>query len=266
MAGMKVPYYQLDVFTSRVFRGNPAGVCLLEEDWLPDELMQAIAAEHNLSETAFALQRGDWFGLRWFTPAVEVDLCGHATIATAHVLFSEVQYGAHELRFDTLSGEVGVARSNGRLVLDFPSRPPHPLVAPGDLDKAMGHPPAETLAARDYLLVYESEAHVRRIRPDFKAMLDWDCLGVIATAHWDDPAVDFGSRFFAPRAGVNEDPATGSAHCTLIPYWANRLGKVNLHGMQISSRGGEFFCRDAGERVRIGGNAVTYMRGEIDLG
>ena len=262
---MKLPYFQADVFTGRVFHGNPAGVCILDGEWLPDEIMQAIAAEHNLSETAFVLQKGDWFGLRWFTPVVEVDLCGHATIASAHILFNEIEYGAHEIRFDTLSGEVGVTRSQGRLVLDFPSRPPQPLNPPENLDEALGVAPVERLASRDFLLVYETEADVRQLKPDFKAMLGWDCLGVIVTAPGTAPGVDFVSRFFAPRAGINEDPATGSAHCTLIPYWANRLSKVNLHGLQVSPRGGEFYCRDAGERVRIGGNAITYMRGEIDL-
>ncbi|MEX0330819.1 MAG: PhzF family phenazine biosynthesis protein [Puniceicoccaceae bacterium] len=263
---MKLPYYHVDVFANEAFKGNPAGVCLLEGDWLPDDVMQAMAAEHNLSETAFVLQKGEWFGLRWFTPAVEVDLCGHATIATAHVLFNEVQYGAHEIRFDTLSGEVGVSRNSSRLVLDFPSRPPKSLEAPSNLQRVLGGVPDECLAARDYFIVYSSEEAVRSLQPDFSAMLDWECLGVIVTAPGDDAEVDFVSRFFAPRAGIDEDPATGSAHCTLIPYWANRLGKVNLRGLQISPRGGEFFCRDSGERVRIGGNARTYLRGEITLG
>lgn len=263
---MKIPYYQVDVFANAAFTGNPAGVCLLPGEWLPDGLMQDIAAEHNLSETAFVIQKGDWFGLRWFTPTVEVDLCGHATIATAHVLFNEVEFGAHEIRFETLSGEVGVARSSGRLVLDFPSRPPKAADLPANLSIVLGGAPSGQLASRDYFLVYETEAEVRALNPDFPAMMDWECLGVIATAPGDDPDVDFVSRFFAPRAGVDEDPATGSAHCTLIPYWAERLQKVNLRGLQISARGGEFFCRDSGERVKIGGQAVTYLRGEIGLG
>jgi PhzF family phenazine biosynthesis protein len=263
---MNIPYYQIDVFTDVAFRGNPAGVCLLSGDWLPDEVMQSMAAEHNLSETAFVLQREDWFGLRWFTPTVEVDLCGHATLAPAHVLFSEIQYGAHEIHFETLSGRVSVARNSGRLILDFPSRPPKSFDAPSNLDKVMGRTPTEVLSARDFFLVYDKESEVRDLAPDFRAMLGWNCLGVIVTAPGDDPEVDFVSRFFAPRAGIDEDPVTGSAHCTLIPYWAERLEKVNMRAQQISRRGGELFCRDAGDRVKIGGHAVTYLRGEIGVG
>ena len=261
---MKLPIYQIDVFTERLFSGNPAAVCLLESDWPADDLMQAIAAENNPSETAFVLQKGDWFGLRWFTPTVEVDLCGHATVAAAHVLFSEVRYGAHEILFETLSGSVGVSRNSGRLVLDFPSRPPKPFEPPANLVDAMGMAPVESLSSRDYFLVFESEKDVAELQPDFSAMMDWDCLGVIVTAPGDGPEVDFVSRFFAPRAGVNEDPVTGSAHCSLIPYWAERLQKVNMHARQISPRGGILYCRDAGERVKIGGHAVTYLRGEIE--
>jgi PhzF family phenazine biosynthesis protein len=227
--------------------------------------MQEMAAEHNLSETAFVIQKGDWFGLRWFTPAVEIDLCGHATIAAAPVLSNEMEYGAHEIQFDTLSGTLAVARSSGRLTLDFPSRAPKPMDAPQGLAAAMGQSPSEALAARDFFLVYESEDAVRQLTPDFRAMMDWDCLGVIVTAPGDDPDVDFVSRFFAPRAGVDEDPVTGSAHCSLIPYWADRLGKINMRALQVSPRGGELFCREAGERVKIGGHAITYLRGDISL-
>jgi PhzF family phenazine biosynthesis protein len=262
---MKIPYYHVDAFSSRVFKGNPAGVCLLPGEWLDDDTMQRIATEHNLSETAFVIQKNDWFGLRWFTPSVEVDLCGHATVAAAHVMFNEVEYGAHEICFDTLSGEVSVARSSGRLVLDFPSRMPEAMEPPPGLDEILGLAPAERLAARDYFMVYKTEAEVRALDPDFRAMMDWDCLGVIATAPGDDPEVDFVSRFFAPRAGIDEDPVTGSAHCSLIPYWADQLQKVNMRALQVSPRGGEVFCRDAGERVKIGGHAVTYMRGDIEI-
>jgi len=263
---MKIPYYHVDAFASQAFKGNPAGVCLLPGEWLDDDLMQSIAAEHNLSETAFVVQKDDWFGLRWFTPSVEVDLCGHASVASAHMLFNEIQYGAHEINFNTLSGQIGVTRSSGRLVLDFPSRMPKAMDEPQDLAGALGKPPAEILASRDFFLVYESEEEVRQLDPNFRAMMNWDCLGVIVTAPGDDPAVDFVSRFFAPRAGIDEDPVTGSAHCTLIPYWADRLQKVNMHALQVSPRGGELFCRDAGDRVKIGGHAVTYMRGDIEIG
>jgi len=262
---MKLPYTHVDAFTGQRFGGNPAGVCMLPGDWLPDEVMQQIASENNLSETAFIVQKGNWFGLRWFTPAVEIDLCGHATVAAAHVLFTETQYGLHEISFSTLSGDVSVSRSSGRLVLDFPSRPPKPMVGTEAFAEVLGCTPAETLSSRDYLLVYNSEEEVRELKPDFKAMLGWDCLGVIVTAPGDDPEVDFVSRFFAPRAGVDEDPVTGSAHCSLIPYWGERLEKVNMRAHQISPRGGELFCRNAGDRVKIGGYAVTYLRGEIEI-
>ena len=260
---MKIPYYQVDVFTNTRFRGNPAGVCLLPGDWLDTALMQNIAAENNLSETAFVVQKGDLFELRWFTPQLEMDLCGHATVAPAHVLFKEIGYGAHEIVFNTPSGEVAVSRSGDQLILDFPSREPLTCDAPADLDAVMGSMPQQVLRSRDLLLVYENESRVRAIAPDFRAMAQWDCLGVIVTSPGDE--ADFVSRFFAPKAGVNEDPVTGSAHCTLIPYWADKLGKDRLHALQVSRRGGELFCRYAGQRVKIGGNALTYLRGELEV-
>lgn len=260
---MKIPYYQVDVFTNTQFKGNPAGVCLLQDGWPEDSIMQDIAAENNLSETAFVVQKGERFELRWFTPELEMDLCGHATVAPAHVLFREIQYGAHEIVFHTNSGAVAVSRMGELLELDFPSRNPVPCEPPADLDSVMGIPPEQMLRSRDYFLVYGSESDVRRLHPDFRAMANWDCIGVIVTAPGDE--VDFVSRFFAPRAGVNEDPVTGSAHCSLIPYWANRLAKDRLHALQVSRRGGELFCRNAGERVRIGGHAVTYSRGELEI-
>ncbi len=260
---MKIPYYHVDVFTSSLFKGNPAGVCMLQDSWLEDDLMQNIAAENKHAETAFVIQRGEFFGLRWFTPELEIDLCGHATVSPAHVLFNEMDYGAHEIHFETKSGQVSVSRSGSQLILDFPSRPPVEMDAPGNLKSVLGEKPVEVLRDRDFLIVFEDEKTVRAINPDFLAMKQWDCLGVIVTAPGDK--VDFISRFFAPLAGVDEDPATGSAHCTLIPYWARRLKKKRLHGLQVSQRGGEFFCRDAGDRVKIGGNALTYLRGELEV-
>jgi len=260
---MKIPYYQVDVFTDRLFKGNPAGVCLVSSGWPADELMQQIAFENNLSETAFVVRRGDAFELRWFTPIMEVDLCGHATVALAHVLFKETGLDAERVIFETRSGIVSVERMKDRLVLDFPSRPPVTCESPRELENTLGKRPSEVWRSRDYLIVFGDEGDIRDMNPDFARMQNWDCLGVIVTA--PGKTVDFVSRFFAPKAGVNEDPVTGSAHSTLIPYWAKRLKKTELHAMQLSARGGELFCQDAGDRVKIGGKAVTYSRGEINV-
>jgi PhzF family phenazine biosynthesis protein len=259
---MSIPYYQVDAFTSRVFSGNPAGVCLLA-DWLPDALLQSIAAENNLAETAFIVPRDSLFHLRWFTPALEMDLCGHATLAAAHVLFQHLGCRAPSVRFQTRSGVLSVARAEDRLTLDFPARPATTCAAPTELIDGLGGNPAMTAKARDYLAVFETEQAVRELRPDMAALMRLDCLGIIASA----PGVncDFVSRFFAPRAGVPEDPVTGSAHCTLIPYWAQRLGRSELRARQISARGGELFCEDRGERVGIGGHAVTYSSGFLHV-
>jgi PhzF family phenazine biosynthesis protein len=260
---MKIPYYQVDVFSDRLFKGNPAGVCLLPSGWLQREVMQNIAFENNLSETAFVVKQGAGFGLRWFTPSIEMDLCGHATVAPAHVLFTEVGLNAERIEFETRSGIVSVARGKDTLILDFPSRAPTQCEDPIELEKVLGKMPSEVRRSRDYLIVFEDEDDIRGIDPDFERMRKWDCLGVIVTAPGKN--VDFVSRFFAPAAGVNEDPVTGSAHSTLIPYWAKRLGKKDLHALQLSARGGELFCQDDGDRVKIGGRAITYFRGEIEV-
>jgi len=261
---MKIPYYQVDVFTDRLFKGNPAGVCLLPSGWPAGELMQQIAFENNLSETAFVVRQGGAFEIRWFTPTVEVDLCGHATAAPAHVLFKETGLDGDLIEFATKSsGIVSVERKGDRLILDFPSRPPVTCETPTELEKTLGKKPADIWRSRDYLMVFDNEDDIRNMNPDFVRMLNWDCLGVIVTA--PGKKVDFVSRFFAPKAGVNEDPVTGSSHSTLIPYWAKRLNKTDLHAMQLSARGGELFCQDAGDRVKIGGKAVTYSRGEINV-
>jgi len=260
---MKIPYYQVNVFTDRLFKGNPAGVCLLPSGWLADELMQQIAFENNLSETAFVLCQGEAFGLRWFTPRIEVDLCGHATVASAHGLFNETGLNIERIEFETKSGIVSVEREKDRLILDFPSRPPVPCVSPMELEGILGKKPTEVWRSRDYLIVFGDESDIQNMNPDFVHMQEWDCLGVIVTASGN--SADFVSRFFAPKAGVNEDPVTGSSHSTLIPYWAKRLKKTELHAMQLSARGGELFCRDIGDRVKIGGKAVAYFRGEINI-
>ncbi len=260
---MNIPIYQVDAFTHRLFGGNPAAVVLLD-DWLPDAVLQAIAAENNLAETAFVIPRPDVAPLRWFTPAVEVDLCGHATLAAAYVLFRHRYPSAERLRFDTRSGELTVGREGEMLSMDFPSRPGRPVTISDELVAALGARPREVHLARDLLAVFASEAEVRAIRPDFAALAALDAFAVIVSAPGDE--VDFVSRFFAPGAGIPEDPVTGSAHCTLIPYWAGRLGKTELTARQISARGGELACRLRGDRVLIAGRAVEYLRGEIAVG
>jgi len=260
---MKIPYYQLDAFTEERFKGNPAGVCFLSRGWLPETVMQKIAAENGVSETAFVIREGEGYGLRWFSPTMEIDLCGHATLATAHAIFFETGLDAESLTFKTRSGEVRVARVEDMMVLDFPARPPVRCEAPDGVEFVLGTMPQEVWRARDYLVVFETEVDVKSLQPDFEKMRDWDCLGVIATAPGD--SVDFVSRFFAPRGGINEDPVTGSSHSTLIPYWARRLKKKDLHAFQLSARGGELFCQDHGDWVKIGGYAVTYLRGELDI-
>lgn len=258
---MNIPYFHVDAFTDRVYAGNPAGVCLLEEA-LPDTAMQSIAAENNLSETAFlSFVAEGVFELRWFTPEVEVDLCGHATLAAAHVMF-DLGYKEDTIAFDTRSGRLLVSREDSLLVLDFPARPATACNAPANL--RLGIEPVEVLRARDYLAVFESEEDVLALTPDMDAIRTLDALGVIATAPGKE--CDFVSRFFAPGAGIPEDPVTGSAHCTLVPYWAERLGRMKLHARQVSRRGGELFCELRGDRVRIGGRAVTYARGSIFQG
>jgi predicted PhzF superfamily epimerase YddE/YHI9 len=259
---MEIPIYQVDAFSSAPFAGNPAAVCPLEE-WLPDETLQAIAAENNLSETAYFVHTGEKHALRWFTPACEVDLCGHATLASAYVLFHELGATGDTVRFDTKSGELAVRREGQRLAMDFPSRPPGPVDVDPGLRQAMGGDPIEMLAARDYLLVYRTAREVRALAPNMEALARIDRFAFIATAPGED--CDFVSRFFAPAKGVPEDPVTGSAHCTLIPYWAAKLGKTSLKARQISRRGGELFCRLNGDRVEMAGSAALFLRGRIIL-
>jgi len=259
---MKIPYFQINAFTSNPFGGNPAGVCLLET-WPSDSLLQRIAAENNLSETAFLVRREDFYELRWMTPTAEVDLCGHATLASAFVLMVELGLTQKRVVFQTLSGRLSAAREGDILELDFPSRPPQKCAAPDALIKGLGRVPAQVLKARDYFAVFNSAAEVQALQPDMRRLMDLDCLGVIVTAPGGE--VDFVSRFFAPKVGVPEDPVTGSAHCSLIPYWSARLGKSEMMARQISQRGGELFCRMLGERVGIGGQAVTYCRGELEV-
>ncbi len=259
----RIPIYQVDAFTSRLFSGNPAAVCPLEK-WLPDEKMQAIAAENNLAETAFFVPDGDGrYRLRWFTPQVEVDLCGHATLASAFIVLNDLTSGKNSVRFETKSGTLTVSREGDLFSLDFPARPPLPCEPCPGLLNALGGRPETILASDDYLLIYRSEEEVRALKPKMDGLLNIDRFAVIVTA----PAkqVDFVSRFFAPAKGVPEDPVTGRAHCTLIPYWSKRLGKSKLHALQVSPRGGELWCEDRGDRVIISGRAVRFLEGTICL-
>ena len=261
---MRLPLYQVDAFTDRLFAGNPAAVVPLET-WLPHATLQAIAAENNLAETAFFLRETKDYALRWFTPTVEVDLCGHATLASAHVIFDRLEPQRRDVSFRTLkAGTLTVTRQGDELAMDFPARPPRPVAAPSGLAAALGAPPVAVLAARDHLAVYERQQDVAALRPDFAMLARLDCFAVIATAPGDN-GVDFVSRFFAPAQGIPEDPVTGSSHCTLIPYWAERLGKTKLRARQISPRGGDLTCAFAGERVTIGGRCVSYLEGTISL-
>jgi PhzF family phenazine biosynthesis protein len=262
MSGLRIPVYQVDAFSSRVFSGNPAAICPLEK-WLPDDQMQSIAAENNLSETAFFVSNGNSYHLRWFTPKVEVDLCGHATLASAFVIFSRVATSENSVRFETKSGTLVVTRDGDLLSMDFPARPPAACEAYPQLVPALGGKPEAVLAARDYLAIYSTEDEVRSLTPDMAALMKIDRFAVIATAPGKE--VDFVSRFFAPAKGVPEDPVTGSAHCTLIPYWSKRLGKKKLHAHQVSPRGGELWCEDRGERVTMSGKAALFLEGTIIL-
>lgn len=260
---MKIPMFQVDAFTGKVFGGNPAAVCVLGE-WLEDKVLQAIAAENNLSETAYLVGRDGRYGLRWFTPRAEIDLAGHPTLASAFVVFEMLEPGRTQVRFETVrSGELIVRKEESVLTMDFPSRPAQPCAAPKELCAGLGLTPLETYKSRDYLAVVDNEAMVRAIRPRLDLLETLVCAGIIVTAAGDQ--VDFVSRFFAPRHGIPEDPVTGSAHCTLIPYWSDRLKKTKLHALQTSQRGGELFCEDCGDRVKIAGRAVLYLEGHIWL-
>jgi len=263
---MKIPIYHIDAFTGTLFAGNPAAVCPLER-WIDDATMQSIAAENNLAETAFLVRSGVGFDIRWFTPETEVDLCGHATLASAHVIFSELEPGRHAVTFASKSGPLSVTKDDDLLALDFPTRPPKPFESAEDFAQILGRAPSEVWKASEFLAVFDSAEHVRSLQPDIAAVRELarrsKCHGVIVTA--PDGEVDFVSRFFAPLAGITEDPVTGSTHCTLVPYWSKRLSKKQLHALQVSPRGGELFCEDAGDRVIIAGRAVTYLQGTIEV-
>ena len=262
---MKIDLFQIDAFTDKLFAGNPAAVCPLNE-WPEDEILQKIAIENNLAETAFFVKLdAERYHLRWFTPEIEMDLCGHATLASAFVLFEELAYEKDKIFFESKSGVLSVRKTDGYLELDFPSRPPKKAVLPSSISEALNIQPQEIWQARDYLLVYNSEEEIKNIKPN-TALLDLintDPGGIIVTAKGEK--VDFVSRFFTPQASVFEDPVTGSAHCTLVPFWASRLKKTSFHAHQVSARGGELFCDLSGDRVFIRGKAIKYLKGIIEI-
>ena len=253
-------YYVVDAFTDMPFKGNPAGVCIVEKE-LDASVMQDIASENNLSETAFLLRRDGYYDLRWFTPLTEIDLCGHATLGSAYVVSNFVEPGISEMRFETRSGTLNVTRADELYTMDFPSRKPARSTVTPLMEKAIGRHVAEAYESRDLMLVVDGERQVRELAVDFELIGQLAAHAVIVTARGDK--ADFVSRFFAPNVGVPEDPVTGSAHSTLIPFWAERLDKCIMTAMQLSRRGGTVYCENCGDRVRISGKAVLYLQGEI---
>jgi PhzF family phenazine biosynthesis protein len=261
---MRLPLYQIDAFTDRVFAGNPAAVCPLDS-WLDDATLQAIAAENNLAETAFFVPKGKDFELRWFTPTVEVDLCGHATLASGWLIMTRLDPRRDSVTFHSRSGALTVSRGDDRFAMDFPSLPPKPCQPIPGLLESLGGNPAEVLSVSSYyIVVYRQADAVRELKPNLSAIAKLDCFGVVVTAPGEGK-VDFVSRFFAPARGVPEDPVTGSAHCRLTPYWAKRLGKTKLFARQVSPRGGELWCEDRGQRVTIAGQCAFYMEGTVEI-
>ncbi len=261
---MKIKLYQIDAFTDKIFGGNPAAVCPIDQ-WLPDDLMQQIAMENNLAETAFFIRKGERFEIRWFTPEIEVELCGHATLAAAFVIFNLLHFSGSVIALDSRSGLLRVRKSRDLLTLDFPADKFSKASAPEGLVEALGLAPLEIYKGRtDYMLVYTNAGQIEGLKPNMLKIAEVHARGIIVTAPGSD--VDFVSRFFAPQSGISEDPVTGSAHTTLTPYWANRLGRSELTARQLSKRGGWLRCHLAGDRVEISGQARAYMTGEIQIG
>ncbi len=261
---MKLPIYQVDAFAEKPFGGNPAAICPLDE-WLSDEMMQSIAIENNLSETAFLVGGEGAYDLRWFTPAHEVNLCGHATMATAHVVFNNLEPGSRDVRFSTRSGEFFVKQDGDKLFMSFPSIENQPTVAPEGLVDALGVQIEETMtSSQDLMTVVTHADGVVNLDPDYDFIArNVRERGLIVTAPGDD--CDFVSRFFAPQAGIKEDPVTGSAHCQLVPYWSKRLGKTKLLARQVSARGGTLYCENASDRVLLGGKTIPFLEGTITI-
>jgi PhzF family phenazine biosynthesis protein len=260
---MKILLYQVDAFTDHLFGGNPAAVCPLEK-WLPAPIMQYIAMENNLSETAFFVRENDQFAIRWFTPLAEVDLCGHATLASAHVIFNYTEKERQSISFMSRSGKLNVSRNGDLITLNFPADIIHQAELPPKLLQSLNVNPVSTYAGKtDFMIILDSQRAVELVSPDFGLMKESGGRGVVVTAPGDD--ADFVSRFFAPQVGVDEDPVTGSAHTTLTPYWSEKLGKTDLTAKQLSKRVGHLWCKYLGDRVEISGNAVTYLKGEIEI-
>ena len=260
---MKLSLFHADAFASSLYKGNPAAVVPLIK-WLPDKTMQQIAAENNLSETAFFIPEDDHFHIRWFTPKAEVNLCGHATLATAHVLFTELNFQGTELNFNSKSGILTVRKTQDKLQLDFPADHVHPIELNPVFADALGvEATAGFKGGTDYLLLFETEEIIRNIKPNFHLLKQTEARGIIVTSAGKE--VDFVSRFFAPMVGVDEDPVTGSAHTSLVPFWSARLYKTEFTALQLSERGGQLWCSLAGDRVLIAGKAITYLRGEIEI-
>ncbi|UYG97532.1 PhzF family phenazine biosynthesis protein [Cytobacillus firmus] len=259
---MRIPIYQIDAFTDKQFKGNPAAVCPLEK-WIDSDLMQSIAAENNLAETAFFVKNGNDYELRWFTPKAEIDLCGHATLAAAYVIFTYLDENRMNVKFHTKSGMLEVSKERELLAMTFPAREGEECEAPEALIKGLGKEPKETFLARDYLAVFESEQDLLDLELNMEELKKLDAFGVVATANGSKS--DFASRFFAPKAGVDEDPVTGSAHCTLVPYWKKVLNKKEFTALQLSERGGKLYCEDLGDKVKLSGEAVAYLEGYIHV-
>ena len=259
---MELTLYQIDAFANKPFEGNPAAICPLNE-WLSDELMQSIATENNLSETAYFVKKNKAYHIRWFTPAHEVNLCGHATLASAYVIFNILGNNEKEISFESKSGLLTVKRNNNALEMDFPSQPPVICKTPQQILEAFDESPVECLQSEDYIVVFENEKTVLTANPNLSILSELDLRGVAITSKSNK--YDFITRFFAPKYGINEDPVTGSAFTQLIPYWSNKLNKNNLNAKQVSNRGGEIECIYSGERVIISGKAVKYMVGTIEI-
>ncbi|MCF8260029.1 MAG: PhzF family phenazine biosynthesis protein [Melioribacteraceae bacterium] len=259
---MKLDLYQVDAFTNKLFAGNPAAVVPLEE-WLDDQTLLNIAAENNLSETAFFVKKNDRYSIRWMTPTVEIPLCGHATLASSFVIFNYLEKDSNQIRFDSKSGELIVTRDGDLITLNFPSNKPEKVETPDELIKALGAEPLEVYYNKSYLALLGSETEVRRIKPDVRLLKSIHSHGLIITAQGEN--YDCVSRFFIPSAGIDEDPVTGFAHTILTPYWSDKLGKKKLKAFQASKRGGEIICEDLGDRVKLSGTAILYMKGEIYL-
>lgn len=261
---MKLKIFQVDAFSSKPFSGNPAAVCILDK-WLDGDLMQKIANENNLSETAFAVPKDDRYEIRWFTPEIEVDLCGHATLATAHILFNHLDHPSDRVEFDTLnSGRLFVEKSGLKLTLDLPADVIEEMVVPEVIVTALQTPPLKAYRGKtDFMFIYASQTEIESLDPDFGLLAQMGGRGIIVTSMGNE--ANFVSRFFAPQTGINEDPVTGSAHTTLMPYWSAVLDKKRLTAQQLSARGGNLVCELHGDRVKISGEAVTYLEGEISI-